>query len=104
MRGDFDARGTVANTTEWGTMRYSALELIQDALNLKTPTVYDRIGKTDRSSSTRKKPKPRATNWRRSKSASKRGSGKTMNDASGFAENTMTNSTPYVFASSTAAI
>ena len=47
VRGDFDARGTVANTTEWGTMRYSALELIQDALNLKTPTVYDRDRKTD---------------------------------------------------------
>jgi N12 class adenine-specific DNA methylase len=42
VRGDFNARGTVANTTEWGTMRYSALDLIQDALNLKTPTVYDR--------------------------------------------------------------
>ncbi|HWC58624.1 MAG TPA: DEAD/DEAH box helicase family protein, partial [Verrucomicrobiae bacterium] len=41
VRGDFSARSTVANTTEWGTMRYSALELIQDALNLKTPTVYD---------------------------------------------------------------
>ena len=47
VRGDFNARGTVANTTEWGTMRYSALELIQDALNLKTPTVYDRDRKTD---------------------------------------------------------
>ena len=42
VRGDFNARGTVANTAEWGTMRCSALELIQDALNLKTPTVYDR--------------------------------------------------------------
>ena len=42
VRGDFNARGAVANTAEWGTMRYSALELIQDALNLKTPTVYDR--------------------------------------------------------------
>ncbi|MDQ6911278.1 MAG: DEAD/DEAH box helicase family protein [Verrucomicrobiota bacterium] len=42
VRGDFNARGTVANTAEWGTMRYSGLELIQDALNLKTPTVYDR--------------------------------------------------------------
>ena len=42
VRGDFSARGTIANTTEWGTMRYSALDLIQDALNLKTPTVYDR--------------------------------------------------------------
>src|SRR5205823_1029268 len=47
LRGDFNARGTVANTTEWGTLRYSALELIQDALNLKTPTVYDRDRKKD---------------------------------------------------------
>lgn len=41
LKGDYGARGSVANTTEWGTGRYSALELIQDALNLKTPTVYD---------------------------------------------------------------
>jgi N12 class adenine-specific DNA methylase len=47
VRGDFNARGTVANTTEWGTLRYSALGLIQDALNLKTPTVYDRDRKND---------------------------------------------------------
>ncbi len=47
VRGDFNARGTVANTAEWGTMRYSALELIQDALNLKTPTVYDRERKNN---------------------------------------------------------
>ncbi|MFZ3377457.1 MAG: DEAD/DEAH box helicase family protein, partial [Chthoniobacterales bacterium] len=47
VRGDFNARGTVANTTEWGTLRYSALELIRDALNLKTPTVYDRDRKND---------------------------------------------------------
>jgi N12 class adenine-specific DNA methylase/TolA-binding protein/predicted O-methyltransferase YrrM len=47
VRGDFGARGTVANTAEWGTMRYSALELIQDALNLKTPTVYDRDRQKD---------------------------------------------------------
>jgi N12 class adenine-specific DNA methylase len=47
VRGDYNARGTVANTAEWGTLRYSALELIQDALNLKTPTVYDRDRKTD---------------------------------------------------------
>jgi N12 class adenine-specific DNA methylase len=42
VRGDFNVRGSVSNTAEWGMMRYSALELIQDALNLKTPTVYDR--------------------------------------------------------------
>ncbi len=47
VRGDFNARGTVANTTEWGTVRYSALDLMQDALNLKTPTVYDRDRKND---------------------------------------------------------
>jgi N12 class adenine-specific DNA methylase len=47
VRSDFNTRGTVANTAEWGTLRYSALELIQDALNLKTPTVYDRDRKTD---------------------------------------------------------
>jgi N12 class adenine-specific DNA methylase len=47
VRGDYSARATVANTTEWGTTRYSALELIQDALNLKTPTVYDTDPKTD---------------------------------------------------------
>ncbi|MDQ3624888.1 MAG: DEAD/DEAH box helicase family protein [Verrucomicrobiota bacterium] len=49
LRGDFSARGTVANTTEWGTARYSALELIQDALNLKTPTVYDTEPRTKNS-------------------------------------------------------
>jgi N12 class adenine-specific DNA methylase/predicted O-methyltransferase YrrM len=47
VRGDVNARSTVANTTEWGTLRYSALELIRDALNLKTPTVYDRDRKND---------------------------------------------------------
>jgi N12 class adenine-specific DNA methylase len=47
IKGDYGARATVANTTEWGTTRYSALELIQDALNLKTPTVYDTDPKTD---------------------------------------------------------
>jgi N12 class adenine-specific DNA methylase len=47
VRSDYNARGTVANTAEWGTLRYSGLELIQDALNLKTPTVYDRDRRTD---------------------------------------------------------
>jgi len=47
IRGDYNARATIANTTEWGTARYSAIELIQDALNLKTPTVYDTDPKTD---------------------------------------------------------
>jgi N12 class adenine-specific DNA methylase len=49
LKGDFNARGAVANSTEWGTGRYSALELIQDALNLKTPTVYDTDPRTKNS-------------------------------------------------------
>jgi N12 class adenine-specific DNA methylase/adenine-specific DNA methylase len=49
VKGDYSARATVANSTEWGTGRYSALELIQDALNLKTPTVYDTDPRTKNS-------------------------------------------------------
>ena len=41
VNGDWEARGATANTTDWGTDRYTGLELIEDALNLKTPTVYD---------------------------------------------------------------
>jgi N12 class adenine-specific DNA methylase len=36
-------KGSVANTTEWGTNRATALELIEDALNLRTPTIYDKV-------------------------------------------------------------
>jgi N12 class adenine-specific DNA methylase len=43
VSGDHVAKGTVANTTDWGTDRASALELIEDALNLRTPTIYDKI-------------------------------------------------------------
>lgn len=42
VQGSPQAKISVANTTEWGTARYPALDLIQDSLNLKTPTVYDR--------------------------------------------------------------
>ncbi|MDO8545518.1 MAG: hypothetical protein Q7S40_34175 [Opitutaceae bacterium] len=35
------ARTGVANRSEWGTSRVPAHELIEDALNLRTPTVYD---------------------------------------------------------------
>jgi N12 class adenine-specific DNA methylase len=41
VNAGWEARSATANTTDWGTDRYSALELIEDALNLKTPTVYD---------------------------------------------------------------
>lgn len=42
---DWEARAATSNTTDWGTDRYTGLELIEDALNLKTPTVYDMVDK-----------------------------------------------------------
>ena len=45
MNADWEARGATSNTTDWGTDRYTGLELIEDALNLKTPTVYDMVDK-----------------------------------------------------------
>lgn len=42
VRADWNVVSSVANSTEWGTERRSAIELLEDALNLKTPTVYDR--------------------------------------------------------------
>lgn len=47
IRGDYNARSAVANSTERGSARYSAIELIQDSLNLKTPTVYDADANAD---------------------------------------------------------
>ncbi|MGA9779661.1 MAG: hypothetical protein WBS33_15445, partial [Verrucomicrobiia bacterium] len=41
IAADWEAKQSTANTTDWGTNRYTGLELIHDALNLKTPTVYD---------------------------------------------------------------
>jgi N12 class adenine-specific DNA methylase len=43
VQADYQAKNSVANTTEWGTERASALELIEDALNLRTPTIYDSV-------------------------------------------------------------
>jgi N12 class adenine-specific DNA methylase len=43
VQSGYGAKGSVNNTTEWGTNRATALELIEDALNLKTPTVYDKV-------------------------------------------------------------
>jgi hypothetical protein len=37
VRGGYGARFSVANTTEWGTEQRSALDLIEDALNLAHP-------------------------------------------------------------------
>jgi N12 class adenine-specific DNA methylase len=48
VQGGYGVRASVSNTTEWGTDRRSALELLEDALNLRTPTVYDHDPDTDR--------------------------------------------------------
>jgi len=45
VTGNWEARSATANTTDWGTERYTALELIEETLNLKTPTVYDYVDK-----------------------------------------------------------
>ncbi len=41
VRAGYSVKFSVANTTEHGTDRRTALELLEDALNLRTPTVYD---------------------------------------------------------------
>lgn len=43
VQGGYTTQQSVANTTEWGTRRAPALELIEDALNVRTPTIYDWI-------------------------------------------------------------
>ncbi len=48
MRAGYTAKFSVANTTEWGTDRRNAVELLEDALNLRTPTVYDHDADLDR--------------------------------------------------------
>ena len=45
---DSYAKTAVANTTTWGTPRARATELIEDALNGRTPTIYDQIDKDTR--------------------------------------------------------
>ena len=45
VTGNWEAKAATANTTDWGTNRYTALELIEETLNLKTPTVYDYVDK-----------------------------------------------------------
>ena len=45
---DYEAKNAVSNTTTWGTTRAKATELIEDALNGRTPTIYDQIDKDSR--------------------------------------------------------
>ncbi|HEY3856448.1 MAG TPA: hypothetical protein VGO67_18850 [Verrucomicrobiae bacterium] len=48
VKGGWNAKTSVANTAEWGTDRRSALDLLEDALNLRTPTVYDHDARENR--------------------------------------------------------
>lgn len=48
VRGGYTAKASVANTAEWGTDRRGALDLVDDALNLRTPTVYDHDPHSDK--------------------------------------------------------
>lgn len=48
VRAGGSAKYSVANTAEWGTERRTALELLEDALNLRTPTIYDRDHERER--------------------------------------------------------
>ena len=102
FNANWEAKGATANTTDWGTDRYTGLELIEDALNLKTPTVYDLVDK---------KPviNPQATEAAREKQerirgSSKNGSGPTIQGASACAASTTTRSITPGFARSTATI
>jgi len=45
VTADWEAKGATANTTDWGTNRFTALELIEETLNLKTPTIYNYVDK-----------------------------------------------------------
>jgi len=45
ITANWEAKAATANTTDWGTNRYTGLELIEETLNLKTPTVYDYVDK-----------------------------------------------------------
>jgi N12 class adenine-specific DNA methylase len=45
LTAEWNARTATANTTDWGTERFTALQLIEETLNLKTPTVYDYVDK-----------------------------------------------------------
>ncbi len=43
VRLDFMAKRRVSNTTTYGTGRVTASDLIEDALNMRVPTVYDTV-------------------------------------------------------------
>jgi SAM-dependent methyltransferase len=54
VRSNYSVKFSVANTTEHGTERRSAVELLEDALNLRTPTVHDYDDRTEKDTDGRK--------------------------------------------------
>ena len=87
VQAGYGAKGSVANTTDWGTNRASALELIEDALNLRTPTIYDKVrdGNKDKSGRQRRiQRRRRAKSSRKSKTDSGNGFGRTTSGANGL--------------------
>lgn len=48
VRGGYTAKASVANTAEWGTDRRGALDLVEEALNLRTPAVYDHDSRSEK--------------------------------------------------------
>jgi N12 class adenine-specific DNA methylase len=47
LTGDYSANSSVAVTTDYGTPRINGIALLEQALNLKSPTVYDIIRHPD---------------------------------------------------------
>ena len=47
VAGDRDAEGAVTNTEEFGTRRIEGLALLEQALNLRTPKIYDEFRDAD---------------------------------------------------------
>ena len=90
ISANWEAKGATANTTDWGTDRYTALELIEDALNLRRLRSTTR--RTKSRSSTRNPPRPRAKNRSASRKSSRNGSGRMIRGGNGFAVFTTTRS------------
>jgi N12 class adenine-specific DNA methylase len=79
-----------------GNNRATALELIQDALNLKTPTIYDKVrvsGKADKQVVNAEATEGARESSRKSKTVSRNGFGRTTSGANGSSKNTTRNST-----------
>jgi len=92
ISANWEAKGATANTTDWGTDRYTAKPLRFMTRWIKNP------------SSTRSPPRPRVKNRNASKSVSKSGSGRMIHGGNGFAASTTTRSITRASARSTATI